>query len=140
MRLIFRPIRRAAEEFAAVTRAPVSRTLETYMEMHSFGFPDRPTTDNLPVSVRVATAAKELHERGRNLSPLLRRLENLGWDVHLEGDLVVVATGLGVEEAWAVLRKEGLSDQALGWVEKGSDLLPSAEPAGGGEPEDPYFR
>ncbi len=139
MRLVFRPIRRAGEEYAAVTRAPISRTLETYLEMHSFGFPDRPTVDNLPASARLAAAAKEIHERASILTQVLRRLENLGWDVHIEGDQVVALTSLELEAGWEVLRSEGISDQALGLAEKGSDLPPPRRLAGGGEPKDPYF-
>ena len=133
MRLVFRPIHRASEEFAEVTHEPISRGMETYLEMHSFGFPDRPTPANLPVSVRVAAAGKLIHERIAIVSDVLRRLENIGWDVHTEGDLVVVQNDLSLEEGWNVLRKEGISDHVMGLAEKGSDKLPPRGLAGGGE-------
>jgi hypothetical protein len=133
VKLIFRPIRRAADEFSEVTREPISRGMETYLEMHSFGFPDRPTPANLPVSVRVAAAGKLIHERIAIVSDVLRRLENIGWDVHTEGDLVVVQNDLSLEEGWNVLRKEGISDHVMGLAEKGSDKLPPRGLAGGGE-------
>jgi len=138
VKLVFRPVRKASEEFAEVTRAPLSRTMETYLEMHSFGFPDRPTPDNLPASVRVAAAGKLIHERVSVLSSLLRRLENLGWDVRTEGDLVVVSCDLSTEAGWDVLRAEGISDHVMGLAERGSDRLASKGPAGGGETPDPY--
>jgi hypothetical protein len=138
VKLVFRPVRKAADEFAEVTKPPLSRTMETYLEMHSFGFPDRPTPANLPVSVRVAAAGKLIHERVSILSDLLRRLENIGWDVHTEGDLVVVSNELSTEEGWEVLRREGISDHVMGLAERGSDRLPSKGLAGGGETPDPY--
>ncbi|MHB1500231.1 MAG: hypothetical protein ACYCYK_03525 [Candidatus Dormibacteria bacterium] len=133
MKLIFRPIRKPAEEFAEVTKEPISRGMETYLEMHSFGFPDRPTPANLPVSVRLAATAKVIHERIGILSDILRRLENIGWDVHTEGDLVVVQNQLSLEDGWDVLRKEGISDHVMGLAERGSDKLAAGGPAGGGE-------
>jgi len=136
LKLIFRPIRKASEEFLEVTKPPISRTMETYLEMHSFGFPDRPTAANLPVSVRLAASGKLVHERLAILSDVLRRLENIGWDVHLEGDLVVVANQLSLEAGWDVLRHEGISDHVMGLVEKGSDILPPRGLAGGGETTD----
>ncbi len=136
MKLVFRPVRKASDEFHEVTKPPISRTMETYLEMHSFGFPDRPTAANLPVSVRLAAAGKLVHERLAILSDVLRRLEILGWDVHIEGDLVVVANGLSLEAGWAALRREGISDHVMGLVEKGSDIPPPKGPAGGGEPPD----
>ncbi len=139
MRLVFRPIRRAGEELREVTRQPMSRHMETYVEMHSFGFPDRPTPEDLPVSVRIAAAAKEIHDRAAILSPVLRRLENLGWDVHIEGDQVVASTPLDPESGWDVLRQQGIGDQILGLAERASDLPPARLAVGGGEPEDPYF-
>ena len=139
MRLVFRPIRRAGEELREVTRAPLSRHLETYMEMHSFGFPDRPTPEDLPVSVRIAAAAKEIHDRAAILSPVLRRLENLGWDVHIEGDQVVASTPLDPEAGWDVLCHQGIVDQILGLAERTSDLPAARLAVGGGEPADPYF-
>ncbi len=138
MRLVFRPIRRAGEELREVTRQPLSRHMATYMEMHSFGFPDRPTPEELPVSVRIAAAAKEIHDRAAILSPVLRRLENLGWDVHIEGDQVVASTPLAPEAGWEALRHQGISDQILGLAERSSDLPPGRVAVGGGEPEDPY--
>jgi hypothetical protein len=139
VRLVFRPIRRAGEELREVTRQPISRHLETYMEMHSFGFPDRPTPEDLPVSVRIAAAAKEIHDRAAILSPVLRRLENLGWDVHTEGDQVVASTPLDPEAGWDVLRRQGIGDQILGLAERSSDLPPARVAVGGGEPPDPYL-
>ena len=139
MRLVFRPIRRAGEEFRGVTREPMSRNVQTYLEMHSFGFPDRPTPEDLPASVRVAAAAKEIHERASILAPVLRRLENLGWDVHVEGDQVVAVTPLDAEAGWEVLRRQGVSDQILGLAERSSDLPPAQHAVGGGEAVDPYF-
>ena len=133
MKLIFRPIRKAAEEFAEVTKEPISRGMETYLEMHSFGFPDRPTPPNLPASVRLAAAGKLIHERIAVLSDVLRRLENIGWEVRTDGDLVVVQNDLSTEEGWEVLRREGISDHVMGLAEKGSDRLPPRGPAGGGE-------
>lgn len=133
MRLVFRPIHRASEEFAEVTHEPISRGMETYLEMHSFGFPDRPTAANLPVSVRLAAAGKLIHERIAVLSDVLRRLENIGWDVRTEGDLVVVENGLSLEEGWEVLRREGISDHVMGLADRRSDRLPSGGRAGGGE-------
>jgi hypothetical protein len=138
VRLVFRPIRRAGEELREVTRPPISRHLETYMEMHSFGFPDRPTPEDLPVSVRIAAAAKEIHDRAAILSPVLRRLENLGWDVHIEGDQVVASSPLDPEAGWGVLRHQGIGDQILGLAERSSDLPPARLAVGGGEPPDPY--
>ena len=139
MRLVFRPIRRAGEELREVTREPISRHMETYMEMHSFGFPDRPTPADLPVSVRIAAAAKQIHDRAAILSPVLRRLENLGWDVHVEGDQVVATTPLEPEAGWDVLRHQGIGDQILGLAERSSDLPPARLAVGGGEPPDPYL-
>ncbi len=133
MKLVFRPVHKPAEEFAEVTRPPISRTMETYLEMHSFGFPDRPTAANLPVSVRLAAVGKLIHERLSILSDVLRRLENIGWDVHTQGDLVVVLNTLSLEDGWAVLRREGISDHIMGLLEKGSDALPPNGLAGGGE-------
>lgn len=139
MKLVFRPIRRAGEELREVTRHPISRHMETYMEMHSFGFPDRPTPENLPVSVRIAAAAKEIHDRAAILSPVLRRLENLGWDVHMEGDQVVASSPLDPEAGWELLRREGICDQILGLAERTSDLPAARLAVGGGEPADPYI-
>lgn len=139
MKLIFRPIHKGAEEFREVTRAPLSRTMETYIEMHSFGFPDRPTAANLPVSVRLAGVGKLIHERMSILSDVLRRLENLGWDIHTDGDLVVVLNDLSLEDGWGVLRREGISDHILGLVEKGSDVAPPQSLAGGGEEPEEEF-
>lgn len=139
MKLIFRPIHRPAEIYASVTKGPLPQTSLDYLEMHSFGFPDRPTVDNLPVSVRLAAAGKEVHERMKVLTSVLRRLENLGWAVRLEGDQVVVECELGIEAGWEVLRREGVADHVMGQAEKGSDLPPARGPAGGGEPVDPYF-
>ncbi len=121
-----------------MTREPISRHLETYMEMHSFGFPDRPTPEDLPVSVRIAAAAKEIHDRAAILSPVLRRLENLGWDVQIEGDQVVASTPLDPQAGWDVLRHQGIGDQILGLAERSSDLPPPRVAVGGGEPADPY--
>lgn len=136
MKLVFRPIHKGSEEFHEVTKAPISRTMQTYIEMHSFGFPDRPTAANLPVSVRLAAVGKLIHERMSILSDVLRRLENLGWDVYTEGDLVRVSNDLSQEEGWEVLRREGISDHILGLVEKGSDVAPAHDLAGGGEEPD----
>jgi hypothetical protein len=67
------------------------------------------------------------------LSDVLRRLENIGWDVRTEGDLVVVQNELSLEAGWDVLRREGISDHVMGLAERGSDKLPAKGPAGGGE-------
>jgi len=136
VKLIFRPIHKASDEFREVTKPPISRTMETYLEMHSFGFPDRPRAANLPVSVRLAASGKLVHERLSILSDVLRRLENIGWDVHIEGDLVVVLNELSLEAGWDVLRREGVSDHVMGLVEKGSDVPPAKGLAGGGETTD----
>lgn len=136
MRLVFRPIRKASREFQAVTQEPMGRSMETYLEVHSFGFPDRPTPANLPVSVRVAAAGKLVHERIAILSDVLRRLENLGWDVVTDGDLVVASCALSTEAGWAVLAREGIIDHVRGLMERGSEAPAATSLAGGGEVEE----
>ncbi len=126
MRLVLRPLRQPALEFAAVTKEPIPLSLVTYFEVRSFAFPDRPTIDRLPVSVRLAAVANELKPRLILISDVLRRLEALEWQVRLIGEEVVVTTELSVEDGWEKLRRAGVSDHLLPFLEKGSDLPPRA--------------
>ncbi|HVC39130.1 MAG TPA: hypothetical protein VNH20_04025 [Candidatus Dormibacteraeota bacterium] len=124
MRLVLRPIRQPGSEFAAITEEPVPRSLTTYFEVRSFAFPDRPTLDRLPVSVRLAAVGHELKSRLTLIADVLRRLEALEWQVRLVGDDVVVTSPTSVEEGWATLRAEGVSDHLLPMLQPGSDLPP----------------
>lgn len=124
MRLVIRPIKPAGTEYAEVTEEPIPTSLITYFEVRSFAFADRPTVDHLPVSVRLAAVANEVKSRLTLMSDLLRRLEVLGWRVQIVGDDVVVTTDLSVEEGWQTLRRQGVSDQLLPMLQKGSDLPP----------------
>jgi len=129
VKLVLRPIRQPASEFAEVTEEPVPTSLATYYEVRSFAFPDRPTLDRLPVSVRLAAVGNELKSRLTLISDVLRRLEALEWQVRLVGDDVVVTTELSVEEGWQKLRDQGVSDHLLPMLEKGSDRPPRASAA-----------
>ncbi|MGC1184467.1 MAG: hypothetical protein WBA31_04850 [Candidatus Dormiibacterota bacterium] len=107
-----------------MTEEPIPTSLLTYFEVRSFAFADRPTVDRLPVSVRLAAVGNEVKSRLTLMSDLLRRLEVLGWQVQIVGDDVVVTTALSVEEGWQTLRRQGVSDQLLPMLQKGSDLPP----------------
>lgn len=124
MRLVIRPIKPAPAEYAEVTEEPISTHLVTYYEVRSFAFPDRPTIDRLPVSVRLAAVGNGIKSRLTLMSDVLRRLEALEWQVRLVGDDVVVTTDLSVEEGWQTLRAQGISDQLLPMLQKGSDMPP----------------
>ncbi|MGH7665911.1 MAG: hypothetical protein ACRENY_05805 [Candidatus Dormibacteria bacterium] len=126
MKLVLRPLRDPASEYAEVTEEPVPISLVTYFEVRSFAFPTRPTLDQLPVSVRLAAVSHELKSRLILISDILRRLEALEWQVKLVGDEVVVTADVSLEEGWEMLRSQGISDHLLAWLEKGSDLPPRA--------------
>lgn len=106
--------------------------------MHSFAFPDRPTAENLPVSTRLAAVAQELKLRLGLISELIRRMEVLGWRVELAADQVVIEVDLSVEDGWAVLRREGISDHLLAYLDKGSDPPPPGS-IGPDPPPPPLF-
>ncbi|HUY55539.1 MAG TPA: hypothetical protein VMV23_10310 [Candidatus Nanopelagicaceae bacterium] len=124
MKLVIRPIRQAAKELAAVTEEPVPTSLATYFDVRSLAFPDRPTLDRLPVSVRLAAVGNEIKSRLTLMSDVLRRLEVLEWEVRVVGDDVVVSTPLSVEAGWQKLREDGVSDHLLPMLQRGSDLPP----------------
>jgi hypothetical protein len=137
VRLVIRPIKPAPEEYAAVTKEPIPTSLVTYFEVRSFAFPDRPTIDRLPVSVRLAAVGNGIKSRLTLMSDLLRRLEALEWQVRIVGDDVVVTTDLSVEEGWQTLRRQGVSDQLLPMLQKGSDLPPRIMPSRRPQPDSP---
>ena len=124
MKLVLRPIREAATEFAEVTKEPVPISLATYFEVRSFAFPDRPTLDRLPVSVRLAAVGNEIKSRLTLYADVLRRLEAMEWQVRLVGADVVVTTDLSVQAGWQKLQEQGISDHLLPMLQKGSDLPP----------------
>ncbi|MGH7641242.1 MAG: hypothetical protein ACREOL_10120, partial [Candidatus Dormibacteria bacterium] len=119
MKLVLRPLREPASEYAEVTEEPVPYTLTTYFEVRSLAFPDRPTLDRLPVSVRLAAVGKEIRERLLAVSDVVRRLEAMEWGVRLEGDDIVVTSDLSAEEGWQALRRQGISDHLLPYLEQG---------------------
>lgn len=133
MKLVIRPIRQAALEFAEVTEEPVPTSLATYYEVRSFAFPDRPTLDRLPVSVRLAAVGNEIKSRLTLMSDVLRRLEAMEWEVRVVGDDVVVTTALSVAAGWQKLREDGISDHLLPMLQKGSDLPPRPHTSGRSE-------
>ncbi|MGH7759007.1 MAG: hypothetical protein ACREN7_06830 [Candidatus Dormibacteria bacterium] len=138
MKLVLRPLARPAAEYAHVTKEPIPISLLTYFEVRSFAFPDRPSGERIPVSVRLAAVGHEIHGRLKLISDLVRRLEALDWDVTVVGDEVVVTSELGPEEGWAKLRQVGVADQLLAFLEGGSDVprdlgqLPAEAPDGAG--------
>jgi len=129
VKLVLRPLKQPAAEYAHVTHEPVPKSLATYFEVRSFAFPGRPTLDRLPASVRLAAVGNELKSRLTLISDVLRRIEALEWQVSLVGDEVVVTTDLSVQEGWQKLRDEGISDHLLPMLQKGSDLPPRAAAA-----------
>ena len=124
MRLVLRPIGSPAGVLASITDEPLPYSVATYFEVRSFAFPDRPTVDRLPVSVRLAAVAIELKRHLTLMADLVRRLEALEWKVELIGDEVVVTTELSVEAGWLKLQAEGISDHLLPLLEQGSDRPP----------------
>ena len=126
MRLVLRPLGSPAEVLAAITDEPLAYSVSTYSEVSSFAFPDRPTVDRMPVSVRLAAVANELKRNLILMSNLVRRLEALEWKVELIGDEVVVTSELSVEAGWLKLQAEGISDHLLPLLEKGSDRPPKS--------------
>ena|GEM_PF-3153860 len=124
MRLVLRPIAAPAGVLASITDEPVAYSVTTYSEVRSFAFPDRPTVDRMPVSVRLAAVANELKRHLILMSDLVRRLEALEWKVELIGDEVVVTNDLSAEAGWLKLQAEGISDHLLPLLEKGSDRPP----------------
>ncbi len=124
MKLVIRPIRQPAWEYAEVTHEPVPTSLATYFEVRSFAFPGRPTLDQLPVSVRLAAVGNEIKSRLILISDVLRRLEAMEWQVQVVGDDVVVTTELSIAEGWQRLREQGISDHLLPMLQKGSDRPP----------------
>ncbi|MGC2190941.1 MAG: hypothetical protein WA751_01230 [Candidatus Dormiibacterota bacterium] len=137
MKLVIRPIRQPAWEYAEVTHEPVPTSLATYFEVRSFAFPGRPTLDQLPVSVRLAAVGNEIKSRLILMSDVLRRLEAMEWQVQMVGDDVVVTTELSIEEGWRRLRDEGISDHLLSMLQKGSDRPPRPWVPGSSEPPSP---
>ncbi|HEY6538637.1 MAG TPA: hypothetical protein VI138_06315 [Candidatus Dormibacteraeota bacterium] len=126
MRLVLRPLKAAPSEYAAVTEEPIPNSLTSYFEVRSFAFANRPTVDDLPVSIRLVTVGKEIKSRLTLMSDLIRRLEALEWEVRLVEDEVVISNDLSVEEGWRKLRQQGVSDQLLPMLQPGSDLPPRA--------------
>lgn len=124
MRLVLRPIGPPATELIEVTKEPIPYSLTTYFEVRSFAFPDRPTLDRLPVSVRLAAVGNELKRKLSLMSDLLRRLEALEWQVRLVGDEVWVTTELSAKAGWQTLQQQGIADHLLPLLQQGSDLPP----------------
>jgi hypothetical protein len=124
LRLVLRPIGSPARVLASITDEPLSYSVTTYSEVRSFAFPDRPTVDRMPVSVRLAALANELKRNLILMSDLVRRLEALEWKVELIEDEVVVTNELSVEAGWLKLQAEGISDHLLPLLQKGSDRPP----------------
>jgi len=124
MRLVLRPIGPPAEVLASITDEPLPYSVSTYFEVRSFAFPDRPTVDRPPVSVRLAAVGTELKRNLILMADVVRRLEALEWKVELTGDEVVVTTELSVEAGWLKLQAEGISDHLLPLLENGSDRPP----------------
>lgn len=137
MKLVLRPLNQPASEYAEVTHEPVPTSLATYFEVRSFAFPDRPTLDWLPVSVRLAAVGNHIKSRLILISDLVRRLEAMEWQVRLVGDDVVVTTELSAEEGWQKLRDQGISDHLLPLLQKGSDRPPRSRELTRGEPPPP---
>ncbi|MGH7609033.1 MAG: hypothetical protein ACREOD_03665 [Candidatus Dormibacteria bacterium] len=133
MKLVLRPIARAAAEYAHVTKEPIPISLLTYFEVRSFAFPDRPSADRIPVSVRLAAVGHEIKSRLTLISDLLRRLEVLEWEIVVVGDDIVVSCELSPEAGWAKLRQIGVSDQLLPFLENGSDRPVQVSPAPGAD-------
>ena len=50
---------------------------------------------------------------------------------------MVVTTDLSVEEGWQTLRRQGVSDQLLPMLQKGSDLPPRIMPSRRPQPDSP---
>jgi hypothetical protein len=124
VRLVLRPIGSPAQVLASITDEPLAYSVSTYAEVRSFAFPDRPTVDRMPVSVRLAAVGNELKRNLILMSDLIRRLEALEWKVELIGDEVVATTDLSAEAGWLKLQAEGISDHLLPLLEKGSDRPP----------------
>ncbi len=124
MRLVLEPLHSPEAEYAAVTEEPISAELQTYFEVRSFAFPDRPTADRLPPSVRLAAVGGGLKRRLTVASDVVRRLEASGWEVHFSGRQLVASKAVSAQEGWAELRAEGIADHLLPLLERGSDLPP----------------
>ncbi|HVA21856.1 MAG TPA: hypothetical protein VNN74_07155 [Candidatus Micrarchaeia archaeon] len=113
MELRLRPLRPLEEDLEEVSREPLPTWLVRYYEVHSFAFPDRPTPDRMPVSVRVAAIKLLVHQRLTLLADVLRRLEALGWSTRIEAGRVVVAVDGDEHDGWARLRRAGVGDQLI---------------------------
>jgi hypothetical protein len=124
VRLVLRPISAPASVLSSITVGPLAYSVTTYSEVRSFAFPDRPTVDRMPVSVRLAAVANELKRNLILMSDVIRRLEALEWKVELIGDEVVITNDLSAEAGWLKLQAEGISDHLLPMLEKGSDRPP----------------
>ena len=61
-----------------------------------------------PLSAVLEAAAEEFHHRLRAVAALVRKVEARGWRARLDGDTVLVVSGLAAAETQALLEADGV--------------------------------